>query len=97
MTTTQAVGHTPGPWTMRTCYTNGEPVEYAIEQNGPVATVHCTVENDAEDHANARLIAAAPAMLEALRTALVHLPGLVHPADVKQIRDAIAKAEGRTV
>ncbi len=63
---------TPGPWKFRTCYTKGEPVEYAVESqhpehSGPIATVHITVDNDDEDYANARLIAAAPCLLAACK------------------------------
>jgi hypothetical protein len=93
MTTTHVVGHTPGPWGVTT--NNGIPaVGSDTEEGGLICDLLAS--NFSNMEANARLIAAAPEMLEALRTALVHLPGLVHPADVKQIRDAIAKAEGRT-
>ena len=55
--------HTPGPW-----YANGDCIEAAGEE-GPrdrtIAVVHGT-----DQHANARLIAASPALLAACKLAL---------------------------
>ncbi len=82
--------HTPGPWNFDAY---GEV--FHISNNGFVASVYGKTENEA----NARLIAAAPELLEALRLAEQVLldeygPEFTHPhADI--IRLAIAKAEGQ--
>lgn len=97
MATTQ---HTPGPWEQRTCYDNGEPVEYAVEgkhpeHEGPIATVHITVDNDAEDYQNALLIAAAPDLAEALLQIATYDPNRLDAATLGNIaRAALAKATG---
>jgi len=104
---------TPGPWTV----SDSAPEEYAVSIHGaqletggfpivadiPERTIHGTHE------ANARLIAAAPDLLEALRDALkaeedaiASVAGWagalgVHPdllARIEKMRAAIAKAEG---
>jgi hypothetical protein len=80
--------HTPGPW--------------KVQEGGKyVEAVTCTVariyhlpdlmdDADAESQANARLIAAAPALLEALE----RIRGHVHP-ELREIADAaIAQATG---
>ena len=93
--------HTPGTWKFRTCYTKGEPVEYAVESTHPehsglIATVHITVDNDDEDYTNAKLIAAAPDLLAALKD-LLSMAESVHevpPTRANKARAAIAKAEG---
>lgn len=90
--------HTKGPWRveLNTC------IE-VWNQNTHI----CDLSGDHESHtevndlANARLIAAAPDMLEALEVALETLleqPDLVGDADmsVRTIKSAIAKARGET-
>jgi hypothetical protein len=100
---------TPGPWKA-----NG----IAIEQGErPVLTIaHCCYDcddwdfekerlDDEEALANARLIAAAPEMLEALKFVQTFLKGNPHPEDedswamatrrlMDRVNDAVAKAEG---
>lgn len=91
--------HTPGPW-----YVIGAEVFKDIgDQRWAVAVAHDWSEDTAE---NARLIAAAPALLEALRFALrdmeatraqvaSHAPNVgVLAASIAQARDAIRKATG---
>jgi hypothetical protein len=105
MTTTQAVGHTPGPW--KALPDTGSE-SFAFEVTGQrmegVALVYAY---DTPSDANARLIAAAPDLLEALRDALTGFTDLsngwperelhMRPADViAKAQSAIAKAEGRT-
>ena len=56
--------HTPGPWKVRTAYSNGEPVCYTIHL-GQTSIADITSLSE-QDRVNAALIAAAPAMYEAL-------------------------------
>jgi len=99
--------HTPGPW-----LTDRNNVH-----TGQIATVHHCLNNDwvevwtdkwaetglgeAEQEANARLIAAAPELLDALRSMLVQfnfntITGIVHDesAVIVKAREAISKATG---
>lgn len=84
--------HTPGPWTS---YGDQAPQRIVDTRSRDVATVHCSLP---VWEANARLIAAAPEMLEALRWAYTCLPS--EPGEeptgplADQIRAAIAKATG---
>jgi hypothetical protein len=52
--------HTPGPWK-----TNGDP--YVSTADGKRSIAFCDTRHGHEDRANARLIAAAPELLEALK------------------------------
>lgn len=94
--------HTPGPWLIEaeTCHT------------GDIATVHNTAEKwvtiyaphwmetgmgEQEQSANARLIAAAPDLMEALKNLLeAHYNGNVIRSDCLDAEAAIAKASGST-
>jgi len=106
--------HTPGPWTIdhERIGPPGEPV--ALLCDTTASTPGTVVEwprfgevvDDAENEANARLIASAPALLEALEDALADLEGIMpeyepsgdreHPGwqTIKDIKEAIAKAKG---
>lgn len=93
--TKEQVKHTPGPWkTDFTC-----PPEAVVAVNTPDdgGDIICNAPDDAEDSmrrwkANARLIAAAPELLEACRKALTcGLASYVR----ELVFNAIAKAEGR--
>lgn len=84
--------HTPGPW-----YATGVHVQSKVlEQDNYV----CKAEGDTPEQAesNARLIAAAPELLEALK-AILSLVGNANTTTteltLRQARAAIAKAEGR--
>lgn len=89
--------HTPGPWkTRRRAY------DFAVD--GPSATrkfqlVASISHAEGRCEANANLIAAAPAMYEALkltRTLLISEHGIsVYDTNFGHIDDAIAQAEGR--
>ena len=61
--------HTPGPWTIQ--YSTNDYEGNLIYANRAIAATITeeTSETTPEDKANARLIAAAPAMLEAIETA----------------------------
>ncbi len=99
--------HTPGPWKARDCFTNGQPVEYAIEtRDAWLASVHITGPKNGFDceeaEANARLIAAAPELLEALKKVLPLVESLVldgepYMNEQEEARDAIAKATGENL
>lgn len=91
-------GHTPGPWKSERvqhrygCYGHEilPPYRGAMTmRNAPIAFI---TSDDEQDRANARLIAAAPELLEALKHALDFVPDL---NNITLIRSAIAKAEGR--
>ena len=75
--------HTPGPWG----YSEGE----IYRGNNPIASVIPSF--TAEDEANARLIAAAPEMLEVLREIEMLMP---HSKAVKHsgLREVLAKVDG---
>lgn len=71
MTTTQAAKHTPGPWKLRNCSVEHtgmtarcSAVVSTLSESIPLAFV---VDEDGCAEANARLIAQAPAMAEALK------------------------------
>jgi hypothetical protein len=89
--------HTPGPW-----YTSRKPGSNRMRINAPgwghLAKVVVRMSGsigDCEDGlANARLIAAAPDLLEALKDARYALYG--NGAGNPKIDAAIAKAEGRS-
>lgn len=93
--------HTPGPWT----YALKTPTVDTIRVSSPDLLEICLIaySNDREaDLADARLIAAAPEMLEALKRALQPVPlDSSCPAELQKRTElmlaAIAKAEGSTL
>ena len=87
---------TPGPWN----YCADEP-DWVTYSNDNIAVARVTRYNtDAEaQHANAKLIAAAPELLEVLKLILsYHDDGncVLHKEDVSMARAAINKALGET-
>jgi len=97
--------HTPGPWT----FTKARTIIHISNGVRPIAEVPCRADKRTvypEAEANARLIAAAPEMLEALK-AFAEMPTSdespgTHPDhDMDELifaaRAAIAKAEGSHV
>ena len=90
--------HTRGPWRVDRLDHNGQSV--VMNDNIEIATCwhHCVGSIEQEMHANARLIAAAPDMLAALRQVVDETAGGMVPPSTDAIdaaRVAIAKAEGR--
>lgn len=90
--------HTPGPWLHQPTAGNHDFLVYDEKTGRDVALVRDF------DKANARLIAAAPGLLEALTNAAAILNAVInnHALGVEDIRDglelalaAIAKAEGQ--
>lgn len=103
-----SANHTPLPWAG-----NNEGIEVLISEH--VGCCHeiagcgffftASPNNRAEASANAALIAAAPELLEALKTVLDGLGALSNPTDLEnrigkaesdRVFAAISKAEGRT-
>ena len=82
--------HTPGPWhSVPSVPSEGFDCWWLMAGSRNIATIS-GYQGDTECEANARLIAAAPDLLEALKHARQNMP---HPDQM--IDDAIAKAEGR--
>ena len=95
--------HTPGPWRAKK-HTEGEPgyeviIPYVEKEwiEGKVGKIVCEMGgNNDEDYANARLIAAAPEMFEAIKFAFDELEDMTtdefsRGAD-KAVRDKLLKA-----
>ena len=104
--TQQEVKHTPGPWSSRAFGTRGEDGPSCFRISGPDGEVADTFGYSERDSANARLIAAAPALLAALKRAKAREPrclrdqvGASSSGDCNcvtcAIDAAIALAEGR--
>lgn len=103
MTTNDRTGATPGPWiaTERCGYHEILAPDDGCEWYGRPnmhAVAYCDTEIDeGEQEANARLIAAAPALLSQLQYAVKLLgafPALGGTAQVQSMRAAIAQATG---
>lgn len=110
----QAVTHTPGPWTVEPwSYDNGRRMVHTIQTKTDAVAQLCNLyrhpdhtDADAEMMANARLIASAPELLEALESCWLELRqmhqeyqpdckgGCPTTAAMLQARDAIRKARG---
>ena len=91
---TKNAAHTPGPWDVYAGKTRGLDRIIVDEKNNQIAHAIDLNEyqKDAEVDANARLIAAAPDLLAALKTSQENrMPGDV---GYEASRAAIAKAEG---
>lgn len=80
--------HTAGPWIVAKRYKGQNPYETRIKsKNGSSINIGFSVKRN-ERNANARLIAAAPLMLETLKKLFAQFP-------VKELDEVIKKAEGR--
>ena len=90
--------HTPGPWRTAARTNNMIDVLHAVEAPGAITTALCRVQARpswiAEAEANARLIAAAPALLMAARKALDECCDLVSTPAGDALDAAIALAVG---
>jgi len=89
--------HTPGPWSYK-----AEGGRFIID-NQPGRAIACTAGFEPTNEANARLIAAAPELLEAAETVLAGLNARIDAADpsavpifsgIADLHSAIAKARG---
>lgn len=92
--------HTPGPWEVDDVLSSQASNAISAPTWGMLATVSKGTAKDDEKEAlaNARLIAAAPELLEALKALCVRWKGnpdnYSHAAEIRQARAAIAKAKG---
>lgn len=90
--------HTPGPWEVAYQDKNGQSVVKGKHIEVATCWHHCVGSIEKEMHSNARLIAAAPDLLEALQMLLkrviVGYDGLPQGYGVSKARAAIAKATG---
>ena len=96
------MSHTPGPWMIEGESGNPGEAEVITSTGRTICWTANTCEYDAdeevitaEDRANARLIAAAPELLELVRTARVVVESAGHMDLSVRMWNAIAKAEGR--
>jgi len=81
--------HTPGPWT---CNANYGTCHYMVwDADGNYHEMHDAI---AEMDANARLIAAAPFMLQILETIALHAPSLDATGIRELCDEAVAMAKG---
>ncbi|WP_162957263.1 hypothetical protein [Pseudomonas aeruginosa] len=85
--------HTPGPWVSRNNMVFGGKKCICSNVNSASPTPQNIAEDVAMSIANARLIAAAPELLEALQVCIEQITALCSADDVPdQARAAIAKA-----
>lgn len=93
--------YTPGPWFAQGDHVMHYPSEHKNNRDDrmhTIATVHTSYKPEI-GHSDARLIAAAPEMLEALIGLSFHVPdnqSALLDAALKKAYKAIAKAEGRS-
>ena len=94
---------TPGPWKLKDEKTDEDLTEYSVyrersHQYGYDTHICQITRQCHEDEANARLIAAAPDMLEALKSVCNYLDGFKGPFnhELLNLRHVIAKAGGNT-
>lgn len=95
MTIKSEVKHTPGPWHFSSARTS---CDFHVHQKSGVMIAVCGRSTAVENEANARLIAAAPELLAALKGFLDHVGGAADrdlQSLLYQAEDAISKAEGR--
>jgi hypothetical protein len=96
--------HTPGPWGC--AYTSNHAHDYRLTHpNGSVLPLNVEANDHSEQRANARLIAASPDMITALREAEAVLAeahencgggeDTIFAEPLERVRAAIIKAEGR--
>lgn len=103
---TEEANHTPGPWCIIIDddgnQLSGRPMVAAapeldcaiVHWDGFVQPYWRSARGDKEIHANARLIAAAPDLLEVLEEAADPLSGYLYGPVLDRARVAIAKAKG---
>ena len=91
--TKEKPAHTPGPWT--SAWVGTRPHGVAVVWLGENTDKRIEIIGTSKDEANARLIAAAPEMLEALRNLVMDWERVIGPIpEDHEAQVAIAKAEG---
>ena len=91
--------HTPGPWQIDDC-TPGESTRMRFEVGTKDSVIARTTDGWKEAHANARLIAAAPELLEQCKLFEKVLTHLINSGDSgadlerDKLREVLAKVEG---
>jgi hypothetical protein len=86
----QPASHTPGPW--RWNGTNKQPKAFCYLYGPDYDVAGCALDGFTDNAANARLIAAAPDLLEACQWALSALDGLGLQSAEDKVRAALAQA-----
>lgn len=98
--TTENQSHTPGPWSNERIWDTPASRIHARVEGIPMALAEVfTMRNAGEKEANARLIAAAPELLEALKRmylASTNFSCAPSEEDIACAARVIAKAEGRS-
>jgi len=86
--------HTPGPWRVGENDRNDQPTVYGENEAWLVAVVPhgCLGSMEATAAANARLIAAAPDLLDAAERLLEHFSDSLPDHLVEEFKDAVSKA-----
>lgn len=91
--------HTPGPWEQNVELVGGRVNHQIIGNHQIIADVYPSQPSQTELMANARLIAAAPELLEVCKFAYNELSGTPRPEMLlmlrEQLKQAIAKATGK--
>lgn len=83
--------YTPGPWVVQETNFAQQKNVYAQTDKPPIATVYGST---GENEANARLIAAAPDLLAALKECITAVDVTMYGMAIHNARAAIAKATG---
>ena len=96
--TNKTAQFTPGPWSLCNWMVGNNTPTGEVTICGPEGDEHiCTMDGNENNQANGNLIAAAPAMYEALQATLAYFlrSKQTHAPEVQIIRQAITQAEGR--
>jgi hypothetical protein len=91
------MAHTPGKWEAFPSDAKDDERLGVQSKHGPIVA-DCGIASNPHSLANARLIAAAPDLLEALMTFEIHYPGGINPyldSAYRMAIDAIRKATGK--
>ena len=98
---THTAKHTPGPWHLSECATQTTRAGIVSVDGLHITDVNGYGMTDSQNQANATLLAAAPAMYEALQGALKNIDRLNDKRSayraqwIKAVQVALAQAEGR--
>jgi len=88
------MSHTPGPWESMLIHGDNHIIRKgSFRKEGAGSVSYQCVVDCVDDIDDARLIAAAPELLEALHSIVLNAnPALFSPGQLEQAREAIAKA-----